>query len=147
MNEEFSIIMPFTNFNSVFNILETMFNKLSENEYIQGEGNQIEYHVYYEFDNDDDDDGGEEVEGEGEEKSCFKNCKEINSQLCKFEKIKDNDELLKSNECCNICCANYTIGEYKRTIPNCKHVFHKKCIDKWLKKNSTCPMCRDNLIK
>ncbi|XP_078416173.1 E3 ubiquitin-protein ligase DZIP3-like isoform X1 [Cetorhinus maximus] len=29
----------------------------------------------------------------------------------------------------------------------CKHVFHKKCIDYWLKEQSTCPICRILVLK
>ena len=29
----------------------------------------------------------------------------------------------------------------------CKHIFHTKCIDKWLSENKRCPLCRENLMK
>ncbi|XP_078089059.1 E3 ubiquitin-protein ligase DZIP3-like isoform X2 [Mustelus asterias] len=29
----------------------------------------------------------------------------------------------------------------------CKHIFHKKCIDHWLKEQSTCPICRILVLK
>ena len=40
----------------------------------------------------------------------------------------------------------YKHKEYKRVLPNCNHYFHKKCIDKWLKTNSSCPICRKNFL-
>ncbi|CAF1368122.1 unnamed protein product [Rotaria magnacalcarata] len=42
---------------------------------------------------------------------------------------------------CDICLNEYKPDDILRTIP-CLHRFHSKCIDKWLKKNSKCPMCR-----
>ena len=27
----------------------------------------------------------------------------------------------------------------------CKHIFHKSCIDKWIKKSPTCPICRTRI--
>ncbi len=75
----------------------------------------------------------------------FENCKEINEKVCKFEKIKDGDELLNNNEHCNICMETFVAGQFKRCLPNCKHLFHKKCIDRWLKKNASCPICRNTL--
>lgn len=142
MSEEISVVIPFEDFNNIFSIIENMFNKLNENnEFISGDNENVEYHIYYEIDEE-----NNEV-NEEKDKISFSNCKEINSSLCKFERIKENDELIKKGESCNICFSSYCCGEYKRTIPSCKHVFHKKCVDKWLKTNGTCPLCRDNLIK
>ncbi|CAF0811184.1 unnamed protein product [Adineta ricciae] len=47
---------------------------------------------------------------------------------------------------CDICLNEYKADDKLRTIP-CLHQFHHKCIDKWLKKNSKCPMCRSDLRK
>jgi len=77
--------------------------------------------------------------------NCFKNCNEINEKLSKSEKIKKCDSIL--NENCFICMDNYKVMELKRELPSCKHYFHKKCIDKWLKKKASCPICRDELLK
>jgi hypothetical protein len=75
----------------------------------------------------------------------FKNCNEINNNLCKPIKIKKCDIILQ--ETCFICMENYLCNEYKRELPSCKHYFHKKCIDKWLKTKASCPVCRDELLK
>ncbi|CAF0886511.1 unnamed protein product [Rotaria sp. Silwood1] len=47
---------------------------------------------------------------------------------------------------CDICLNEYKPDDKLRTIP-CLHRFHSKCIDKWLKKNSKCPMCRSDLLQ
>ena len=73
--------------------------------------------------------------------------KELLKHLGKYKKIKTNDEILSKGENCSICCAEYQFGEYKRELGDCKHVFHKKCIDKWLtlnQDNKSCPICRQN---
>lgn len=44
-------------------------------------------------------------------------------------------------EICSICYSEYIKGEFKREL-ECNHCFHKKCIDKWLKKFLNCPICR-----
>lgn len=41
------------------------------------------------------------------------------------------------NECC-ICLEKIN----NTTLLQCKHKFHKKCIEKWLQKNNNCPLCR-----
>ncbi len=41
---------------------------------------------------------------------------------------------------CAICHVHILPNEFVRDL-NC-HRFHKKCVDKWLKFNKTCPMCR-----
>ncbi len=44
---------------------------------------------------------------------------------------------------CSICLDNFKEGTYKRELC-CGHVFHKKCIDKWVQKDHSCPICRKN---
>jgi hypothetical protein len=65
-------------------------------------------------------------------------------QIGKYKKIKENDQLI--NDECSICIENFCCGEYQRTLV-CNHVFHKKCIDKWFKKDKNeCPICRRVII-
>ena len=72
----------------------------------------------------------------------FNNYNEINNKLGKSIYIKKNDNHINQN--CSICLDNLNYKQYKRILPNCNHYFHKKCIDKWLLKNSNCPICRIN---
>jgi hypothetical protein len=81
---------------------------------------------------------------EDDEHNYFKSFNEINKILCKPTKIKKDDNIILED--CLICMENYKMNEYKRVLPRCKHYFHKKCIDKWLKKKSSCPICRDELL-
>lgn len=46
----------------------------------------------------------------------------------------DGDEL------CTICIEEFKSGEIIRTL-QCKHFFHKKCIDEWFEKKYVCPNC------
>lgn len=43
---------------------------------------------------------------------------------------------------CPICLGEYRPKETLRTIPQCNHYFHANCIDEWLRRNATCPLCR-----
>ena len=43
-------------------------------------------------------------------------------------------------ECC-ICLAKYKDKEEVRKLP-CSHKFHSKCVEEWLGRHATCPMCR-----
>ena len=47
-------------------------------------------------------------------------------------------------ECC-ICLSPYEDGAELREIP-CSHHFHSVCINKWLRINATCPLCKYNII-
>ena len=77
------------------------------------------------------------------------------SHLPKYKKIKDNT--LENNSVkysnitnCSICQNNFIKGEYFRELPICKHIYHKKCIDKWFYtdlENMKCPMCRTSHTK
>ncbi|XVF79972.1 hypothetical protein PTKIN_Ptkin15bG0033100 [Pterospermum kingtungense] len=43
---------------------------------------------------------------------------------------------------CSICLGEYQEKEVLRIMPKCGHNFHLSCIDMWLRKQSTCPVCR-----
>ncbi|XP_052191908.1 RING-H2 finger protein ATL80-like [Diospyros lotus] len=43
---------------------------------------------------------------------------------------------------CTICLGEYQEKEELRIMPNCGHNFHLACIDEWLRKQATCPICR-----
>ncbi|VAH15152.1 unnamed protein product [Triticum turgidum subsp. durum] len=42
---------------------------------------------------------------------------------------------------CCICLARYSNNDDLRELP-CTHFFHKECVDKWLKINALCPLCK-----
>lgn len=49
--------------------------------------------------------------------------------------------LNKSEEC------SITLSKYRKGyLTPCNHSFSKKALDKWLKNNFTCPLCRKNLL-
>ena len=61
------------------------------------------------------------------------------------KKIKLDDDLLKCKSSCPVCLEKFKDNEFKREL-KCGHVFHKKCIDKWIKHQNSCPICRKQCI-
>ena len=54
---------------------------------------------------------------------------------------------LNTEECmkkCVVCMEDFEIGEELKTLP-CFHIFHGKCINKWLVANMNCPVCKMNI--
>ena len=48
---------------------------------------------------------------------------------------------LKRVQVCCICLAKYADNDLLRELP-CTHFFHIECVDKWLKINASCPLCK-----
>ncbi|KAK8481963.1 hypothetical protein V6N13_144670 [Hibiscus sabdariffa] len=45
---------------------------------------------------------------------------------------------------CCICLAKYSNNDELRELP-CSHSMHKDCVDKWLKINASCPLCKSEV--
>lgn len=45
---------------------------------------------------------------------------------------------------CAICLCEYCAKDSIRCIPECHHCFHADCVDEWLQKSGTCPICRSS---
>ncbi|KAK4745377.1 hypothetical protein SAY87_011689 [Trapa incisa] len=43
---------------------------------------------------------------------------------------------------CAVCLSSLEDVDMVRLLPNCSHIFHAECIDKWLSLHTTCPICR-----
>nr|XP_020450935.1 RING finger protein 44 isoform X5 [Monopterus albus] len=48
---------------------------------------------------------------------------------------------LSEQTLCVVCFSDFECRQLLRVLP-CNHEFHAKCVDKWLKTNRTCPICR-----
>ncbi|ESQ48924.1 hypothetical protein EUTSA_v10022203mg [Eutrema salsugineum] len=57
--------------------------------------------------------------------------------LCRREATEEEVE----RECC-ICLGGFEEGEKMKVLPPCRHCYHCECVDRWLKTESTCPLCR-----
>ncbi|XP_042027274.1 putative RING-H2 finger protein ATL21A [Salvia splendens] len=47
--------------------------------------------------------------------------------------------------CCSICLEEYHGKDRVRSLGQCGHLFHAECIDQWLLKSNSCPICRTPL--
>ena len=69
----------------------------------------------------------------------------------KLEKIKMTKELNTKNDgeknespACCICLAPMKINQ-EVTLLKCQHLFHFKCLDKWVENKEVCPFCRGKI--
>lgn len=62
-------------------------------------------------------------------------------------KITNNNNVDASGEkaSCSVCLQDFQLGETVRSLPHCHHMFHLPCIDEWLVRHGSCPLCRRDL--
>ncbi|XP_060216939.1 putative RING-H2 finger protein ATL69 [Lycium barbarum] len=51
---------------------------------------------------------------------------------------------ISDSSTCAICLCEYCAKDSVRCIPECHHCFHVHCVDEWLRKSGTCPICRSS---
>ncbi|KAE8658220.1 Ankyrin repeat family protein isoform 1 [Hibiscus syriacus] len=59
----------------------------------------------------------------------------------RFSSLRGSKEGLE----CAVCLSKFEDTEILRLLPQCKHGFHIDCIDQWLEKHSSCPLCRQKI--
>lgn len=71
---------------------------------------------------------------------------ENNNELISRSSSISNSSTQKSKYCysCVICLNIICDEELIRCLP-CKHIYHSKCIDQWIKIRSICPLCNTNI--
>ncbi|KRX00573.1 hypothetical protein PPERSA_12792 [Pseudocohnilembus persalinus] len=63
-----------------------------------------------------------------------------------YSEILENVPELSDQTECIVCLLNFSPEEQCR-LTVCFHIFHKQCLDTWVKKNGNCPFCRHGLTR
>uniref|UniRef100_A0A7S4CRU0 RING-type domain-containing protein n=1 Tax=Eutreptiella gymnastica TaxID=73025 RepID=A0A7S4CRU0_9EUGL len=56
-------------------------------------------------------------------------------------RIEQTDRDNADTKACAVCQEEFGLGDLATTLP-CAHLFHGRCIEPWLARNGTCPLCR-----
>lgn len=67
---------------------------------------------------------------------------DIHNHLPPFQYPAADESPAAASDDCSICLEYFNEGEICRVLPVCDHVFHARCVDKWLTKVPNCPICR-----
>ncbi|KAH8295150.1 hypothetical protein KR018_008010 [Drosophila ironensis] len=66
------------------------------------------------------------------------------NEIDQLPSYKYNPDLHNGDQSsCVVCMCDFELRQLLRVLP-CSHEFHAKCVDKWLRSNRTCPICRGN---
>lgn len=68
------------------------------------------------------------------------------SAIYSDDRKKASDESTEDDgrHSCSICIEEYEAGEEISTLP-CLHMFHRDCINRWLRQCNSCPICKITL--
>lgn len=56
-------------------------------------------------------------------------------------------ELVDPPESCAVCLYEFEGGDEIRRLTNCRHIFHRTCLDRWMDHDhKTCPLCRTTFV-
>jgi hypothetical protein len=58
--------------------------------------------------------------------------------------VQNPENLPSGNEQCSICLEDFAQGDTRKILP-CLHGFHADCVDRWLRSNNSCPICKNRI--
>ncbi|EEF50563.1 zinc finger protein, putative [Ricinus communis] len=65
--------------------------------------------------------------------------------VIKYEDLVAGDAELP--ESCAVCLYEFEREAEIRWLKNCKHIFHRACLDRWMDHDrNTCPLCRTSFV-
>ncbi|XP_074279833.1 brassinosteroid-responsive RING protein 1-like [Silene latifolia] len=71
----------------------------------------------------------------------------LTRELLTLVKLSDVEEREECCEC-SVCLSDVRKDDVIRLLDNCKHVFHKDCLDRWMDlDHHTCPLCRTPFLR
>lgn len=60
-----------------------------------------------------------------------------------YSRFRDN-----KRSTCSVCLSGLEVRDVVRELGNCRHAFHRQCIDAWVDTGKvTCPLCRSQLLQ
>ncbi|XP_050386874.1 brassinosteroid-responsive RING protein 1-like [Argentina anserina] len=61
--------------------------------------------------------------------------------------IRFEDIVGEVPESCAVCLHEFDGSDEIRCLKNCKHIFHRSCLDRWMDHDQkTCPLCRTAFV-
>ncbi|KAG5251577.1 hypothetical protein OIU76_007790 [Salix suchowensis] len=68
--------------------------------------------------------------------------------VIKFEDlVTGNGGCCDLPESCAVCLYEFEGEDEIRWLKNCKHIFHRACLDRWMDHDrQTCPLCRNSFV-
>ncbi|KAL8064149.1 hypothetical protein ABFX02_01G072400 [Erythranthe guttata] len=64
--------------------------------------------------------------------------------VVKFSDLAEEDN---PPENCAVCLYEFDGEDEIRRLANCRHIFHRSCLDRWMDHDQkTCPLCRTQII-
>jgi hypothetical protein len=136
--------------NMVFSNINNPNNSIRHVQY-----NSAQYNNNNNYDNSEDDEYYEDEEGEYEEFEDEEEVRRVNMHnkvrenvILNFDEFQfkhANKYIKHIEDSCAICLEKFLKTDIVKRFACGDHIFHKKCLAKWLKKSDLCPLCKFNL--
>lgn len=81
----------------------------------------------------------------GGEKAAAAETERLIAKLPLFTLASSLAAVPKSSRDCAVCQSAFRHDDELRLLPACRHAFHSRCVDPWLRGNPSCPLCRASI--